>query len=84
VNLFTRRVLLLPRVGPAEPVALEEPAWLVRPVDAPANFSPDSAEWKMGRGPARWEQRFPARISWSGKRFKVEWIGRPSQTGVRG
>ena len=59
VNLFERRLILLPRGG--QPVDVN--ATVVRPADVPGGDSLPPA--------GKWGRAFPARISWAGKHFEA-------------
>jgi hypothetical protein len=63
VNLFTHRIVLLPRRVAPTADGRGDPAFIVRPVDVPAGA--------VVPPPDRHERTYPARISWAGKHFEV-------------
>ena len=84
VNLFTRRIVLLPRGTEVTPDALAEPGVIVTPEDGPRRHWLDAGWWLAPRDARGWAyDAFPARISWAGKRFEVLELPREPGSGSR-
>jgi hypothetical protein len=68
VNLFDRRLVLVPRPFDATPGAFPEPTVLVRPVDA-------GRHGVVPRERTRWDAGVPTRMSWAAKNFEAIHVG---------
>jgi hypothetical protein len=75
VNLFDRRVVLVPRPFDAKPGAFTVATLLVRPVDAPCRNWLDEGWWLAPRERSWWDAGFPTRMSWAGKNFEAVEVG---------
>jgi hypothetical protein len=82
VNLFDRRLVLVPRPFDAKPGAFAEPTVLIRPIDAPRRHWLDAGWWLVPQQPIRWDAGFPTLMSWAGKNFEAVEVGPPEQKNV--
>jgi hypothetical protein len=82
VNLFTRRLVLLPRGATVTRELLSEPGVVVSPIDGPERHWLDAGWWIAPRDAHGWTyDALPSRISWADKRFMVEEVGPGSHLG---
>jgi hypothetical protein len=82
VNLFTRRIVLLPRGTVVRQDSLSEPGVVVSPLDGPGGHWLDPGWWVAPRDAHGWTyDTLPSRISWADKRFLVQEVGPGSHLG---
>jgi hypothetical protein len=81
VNLFDRKIVLVPRPFDAKPGALSEPTILVTPIDMPRRHWLDEGWWIVPQERSRWDAGLPTLMSWAGKQFEAVKVGPKDDVG---